>query len=212
MDFRFIDDGTRMDIQLKDSPDAPQYFGIFVKMDKGVSFLLSCDPLHECMDELDLNKLYTFTFFRGAEIFTFDGKLIEKREHFHDPVVFVTATTLIKSFSRRGAHRIRVQMTAKLFEGETQLADCPMHDVSRGGLTLLSNESIPLQLRKTYMTEFTINNILFRFPIEYVRGSERSLSPIYRYDYAFMFSGEDITADLNRMTVALLEQQLRGRK
>ncbi|MCL2203403.1 MAG: hypothetical protein FWB88_05650 [Defluviitaleaceae bacterium] len=218
MEFRFIDEGTRLDVQQKDAPDAPMYYGIFEKMDKGVSFLVSCDPLFEHFDQLDLNKIYVFTFFRGAEIYTFDGKLVEKQRYIHKNVLLVTATTLISTHSRRGSHRIRAQMAVNLHEVDESQPDQPgalvcagvMHDVSRGGLTFLLNDKIPLELRKTYLADFSVGHANFRFPVEFVRGSERSLSPLYRYDYAFMYNGENLTDALNKLTLALFEQQLRG--
>jgi hypothetical protein len=218
MDFRFIDDGTRMDIQQMGAPDAPTYYGIFIGMEKGVSFLISCDPLYERFEGLDLNLIYTFTFFRGAEAYTFDAKITKRLQHFNANALLFTATSLVNKYSRRTAHRIRVQMSAKLFEKADSepemlgkhICTGEMYDVSRGGLTLLSNDKINLQLRKVYMSEFVVNGITFRFPVEYVRGSERSLSPLYRYDYAFMYNGDNLTESLNRLTLALFEQQLKG--
>lgn len=219
MNFRFIEKGTRLDIRQKDAPEAPTYYGTFEKMEQGVTFLISCDVLYEHIDTPDPAIIYTFTFFRKSEAFTFDARLGEKTMHLQTPVISVTATTLIKSYSRRSSHRIRVQMSLNLYEFDEQQPDEPgtpfctgiMHDVSRGGLTFLSNEKIPLVLRKVYLSEFIVNGITFRLPVEYVRGSERSLSPLYRYDYAFMYNGENLTDDLNRMTLALFEQQLKGR-
>jgi hypothetical protein len=209
-----------MDIRQKDKPDAPTYFGIFVKMEKGVSFLVSCDPLNERFDDLDLNLIYSFTFFRGAEAFTFDAKILERKQYFQTNTLLFNATSLMDSFNRRGAHRVRVQVSMNVYLKDDEMPDklgeliCsgPMHDVSRGGLTLLTNEKINLQLRKVYMSEFVINQITFRFPIEYVRGSERSLCPLHRYDYAFMYNsdGGDLLESLNRLTLALFEHQLKG--
>jgi hypothetical protein len=218
MDFRFIDDGTRMDIQHMDDANATMYYGIFVQLERGVSFTVTCDPLYERFDELDLNQIYTFTFFRGAEAHTFDAKITERKQHFKDNYILFTATSLIKKYSRRNAHRIRVQMSINLYEIVDNNPQTPgpfictgaMYDVSRSGLTLLSNDKINVQLRKVYISEFIVNNITFRFPTEYVRGSERSLSPLYRYDYAFMYKGDDLTEELNRLTIALFEHQLKG--
>jgi hypothetical protein len=219
MDFRFIDDGTRMDIQQMGAPDAPTYYGIFIEMEKGVSFLISCDPLYERFESLDPSIIYTFTFFRGATILTFDGKLVEQQTYLTKHTLLVTATTLVKTSSRRTTHRIKVQMSLNIYEKDdsqpfmlgTQVCTGLMHDVSRGGLTFLTNERIKLTLRKVYMSEFPIAHLTFRFPVEYVRGSERSLSPLYRYDHAFMYNNiENLTEDLNKMTLALFEQQLKG--
>jgi len=219
MEFRFIDDGTRMDVQQMDVENAPMYYGIFVKMDKGVDFLLSCDPLHERYDELDFNTIYTLTFFRGAEAYTFEARITGKEMHFYTPALRFTATTVIKAFSRRNSPRIRVQMNINLYE---RLKDNPekngnlictgvMHDVSRGGLTFLSGDSIPLKMRHSYIAEFSVTDILFRLPVEFVRIGEQLLSPLYRYDYAFMYNrDEDINETLNKLTLILFQQQLKN--
>ncbi|MCL2501296.1 MAG: hypothetical protein FWE90_13320 [Defluviitaleaceae bacterium] len=219
MELRFIDDGTRMDIQLMGDENSTTYYGIFVKMDKGISFLVSCDPLYERFENLDYNKIYTLTFFREAEAYSFDAKIVERRQHFHNNVLLFNATSLIRKFPRR-SHRIRVQMSINLYEKAEDSSNgigkliCKgaMYDVSRSGLTLLSNDKINIQLRKVYMSEFVANGITFRFPTEFVRGGERSLSPLYRYDYAFMYSGgeKDLTEELNKLTLALFEHQLKG--
>ncbi|MCL2605431.1 MAG: hypothetical protein FWD90_13230 [Defluviitaleaceae bacterium] len=220
MDFRFIDDGTRMDIQHMNDANATIFYGIFVRMEKGVSFYVSCDPLYERFEDLNLAQIYTFTFFRGAEAYSFDAKILERKQLFNNDVLLFTATSLVKKYNRRNAHRIRVQMSISLYEKKddnpNKLGDMvckgEMYDVSRSGLTLLSNERVNLQLRKVYMSEFVANGITFRFPVEFVRGGERSLSPMYRYDYAFMYNNADgdLTEELNRLTLALFEHQLKG--
>jgi hypothetical protein len=219
MEFRFIDDGTHMDIQEMNNPNAPTYYGVFVKVEKGVTFLISCDPLYDCFDELDLSKIYSFTFFRDANGFTFDAKITEKYQHFYSNTLRCNATSLVKSFNLRTAHRIRVlQMTANLYEKSDNKPNMlgnliytgPIYDVSRGGITLISNDKIKIQLHNIYMAEFVVNNETFRFPVEYLRGSERSLSPLYRYDYIFTYKGENLTENLNRLTLALFENQLKG--
>jgi hypothetical protein len=220
MDFRFIDEGTRMDIQQVGADNAPKYYGIFEKMDKGVSFLISCDPLLERFDEIDLSQIFAFTYYRGAEAYTFDAKIVERQVHLYNNMLLVTATSLIKKSSLRAAHRIQVQFPVSIHDKVEANAIKPgglvctgtMFDVSRNGLTFVSNEKINLQLRKVYMASFSIQGSTFRFPVEFVRSAERGLSPLYRYDYAFMYNGaESLTDDLNRMTLALFENQLKGR-
>ncbi|MCL2189550.1 MAG: PilZ domain-containing protein [Defluviitaleaceae bacterium] len=219
MDFRFIDDGTQMDIRQKNADDTPTYYSTFEKIVRGATFHVTCDPLYERFDELDLNNIYVFTFYRGADAFTFDAKLTERLADFHHQTLVFTATTIVSSYSRRSAHRLQIQMPVRVYEkDETKpeqrgslFCEGVMYDISRGGLTFLSSERLKLELRSVYIAEYEINKILFRMPVEFVRVSERGLSPIYRFDYAFMYSGgEAIKEELNRMTLALFEHQLKG--
>jgi hypothetical protein len=219
MDFRFIDDGTQMDICQKNADDAPTYYGTFDKIVRGATFNVTCDPLYEKFDALDLNIIYVFTFYRGADAFTFDAKLTEKLDDFHHQTLVFTATTTVSTYSRRSAHRLQIQIPIQIFEKDDEkplqkgenICEGITYDISRGGLTVLSNERLKLELRKVYITEYEINKTIFRMPVEFVRVSERGLSPMFRLDYAFMYSGgETLKEELNRMTLALFEHQLKG--
>jgi len=220
MEFRFIDDGTKLDIQRKSAPDEATYYGTFEKLDKGVTFFLSCDVLYEQHTQIDPAELFIFTFFRGAEYFTFEGRMGETARLGFVNAISVTATTLISRFSRRSTHRIRVRSNVNIHALDPANENQPgallctglIHDISRGGLTFLSNEKIPLDLRHSYLAVFTVNHLTYHLPVEYVRGSERAISPHYRYDYAFMFNGDDLTEELNKMTLGLFEQQIKAER
>lgn len=221
MEFRFIDDGTHMDIRQKNKDDAPTYYGVFEKIIKGPVFHVSCDPLYEIFNEIDRSQIFAFTFFRGSDAYTFDAKIVERKSEFMQQTLVFNAMSLLNAYSRRNSHRVQVQMPIRLFEKDDTRGDLcgalfctgEMHDVSRGGLTFLSAERLNIEMRKVYMAEFEINQHLFRVPVEFVRAGERGLSPVYKFDYAFMYYDVNaIKEDLNRMTLALFEQQLKGRR
>ena len=222
---KFIENGTRMDIQV--AADSSRDFGedtvlgTFIGLEAGVvSFSIECDALLNSEQGLEAGNFLRFTFFRGASMYTFEGVVTEVSPPYNTKRILVDATTLIEISNRRKSHRVEVSVPVNVYREppDEQSKEEPVMyrgmtmDISDAGLCILSNEKLDLRDGPDFRAEFTLNRSeKFDMPVRHIRTGNSPQFVQYQYDHAFLFDRETDAEKINKMTISLFQHVLRSR-
>ena len=224
MQLRFIDSGTRLDVQAAPSGSRSYeeeiYVGKFSSMEDSTTFTLECNALYERPQKFIQGDYLKFTFFRGSEIYTFEGQIngiISK----YDNRIKVSAVTPLEKSNRRKSNRIQINIPVKIYKKNPAepngagdlVCTGTTFDISNTGICIMSNEK--LDLRKS--SQFTVEFSLLRFEapffltVNHVRSSACLQFVQFEYDHAFLFDCDNEAEKVNKMTLSLFKYKFESR-
>ncbi|MCL2616310.1 MAG: PilZ domain-containing protein [Defluviitaleaceae bacterium] len=222
MHLRFIDDGTRLDIRfLSDdltSVSEECFAGTFAGIEKGVTFLVQSDQLVNSSHSLVPSRKLNFTLYRGAEAYSFNGKIDKTHTKNGSGYLLVTAVSLIEKSGRRQSVRSPVSASVNLYTPDPNAPDkadkllCAgmLHDISRDGLCFFTNEKIDIESNQNYVAEFTLVQPETIFlPVKLVRCGNCAQYAQYKYDYAFLYTCDKNAAEIDKLALNLFQYAMR---
>ncbi|MCL2574650.1 MAG: PilZ domain-containing protein [Defluviitaleaceae bacterium] len=224
MQLRFIPAGTRLDVQV--SLDGSRayteeiLFGTFVDTYNDLLFSIECPQLLKQSRVPEEGDFVRFTFFRGAESYTFEGKLSSIDTDFGKTLLYINAVSPIEKASRRKSQRIQVSLPAALYipagdqnnmPGEFS-CQCTTFDISAQGLCLLSNTKLDLRHGSDFVIEIRLPSYdPFIIPAKHIRTGNCPQLMQYRHDHAFGIDSETSSSKIYNLTLAIFQLKLEGR-
>jgi len=224
MQIKFIPNGTRLDVQA--APDGSRaydeeiLFGIFVDSKDDLLFYLECPVLFEREREPQEGDFLRFSFYRGSENYTFEGKIGLIADSFGKKLIHINVISFVEKASRRKMQRIQVSLPATLYKPDPDQKDKPgelsqkltTFDISGTGLCLLSNEQLDLRDGSDFIVELHLpNSETFTLSAKHVRTGNCPQYVLYRYDHAFVMDYENATGVMYDLTLALFKLKLENR-
>ena len=225
MQIRFIDYGTRLDIQVAEdisrTYEEEIFPGIFIGMESGiVTFTIESDALLRREKKLEPGNILRFTFFREASMFVFEGRVVEIAPSYSINRIVVDAMSPIEKSSRRKSHRVMLNIPINIYKtipgrpNETGPIAClgMTFDISDTGICVTSNEKLDLRDGSNFLAEFTLKGSeIFLMPVLHVRTGSCPQLFQYTYDYAFLFDREKDAEKINKMTLSLFQHVFESR-
>ena len=224
MQLKFIENGTRLDVQVATDGSRAytekNLFGTFVDSKTDLLFLLDCQELLARERTPQEGDFMRFTFFRGAESFTFEGKLISILDDFGRKLLLVNAVSPIEKSSRRKAQRIQISLPVTLYRPSFTQNDIPgefssnltAFDISSTGICLLSNQKLDLLDGDDFVVELHVpNSIPYLFPAKHIRTGNCPQFVQFNYDHAFSFDDDGNIRKIYNLTLKLFELKLQNK-
>ncbi|MCL2576302.1 MAG: PilZ domain-containing protein [Defluviitaleaceae bacterium] len=215
MELRFIEDGTKMDIQVfsEKNPHLEEktYLGTFLGIDRGVDFFVQCDDLYVHSASFSRECFLNISFFKGAEVCIFRARVGGTetiRGHF---VLVLTAITPIEKHSRRKSPRLEASFPVNIYDGDELLYKETTSDISNGGLCVVTNLKLSLEQNREYELEFSIGfNQVFKIPAKLVRSGNCHQTISYRFDHAFIFEIYEDSDIRSKLALALFDYRIKN--
>ena len=224
MQLRFIANGTRLDVQAAlDGSRAyseESLFGTFIDTYNDLLFSIECPALLKRTRTPQEGDFLRFTFFRGAESYTFEGRINSISEEFGKNLIYVDAVSPLEKSNRRKSQRIQVSLPATLYKqtpdqkdkpGEFSLK-CTTFDISAMGMCLLSNERLNLGAGTDFVVELQLpNSGPFILPVKHIRTGNCPQFAAYNHDHAFELDDEGGFNTIYNLTLEIFKLKLEGR-
>jgi len=228
MELRFIARGTKLDIQI--ASDGSRAYGeealdgTFIDTYNDLLFSFECPELLELKRTPIEGDFLRITFFRGAESYTFEGRLSSGSGSFDKELLYADAVSPIEKSSRRKSHRIQVNLPATLYKpspdqeempGEL-LLKCTTLDISAEGLCLMSNQKLPPGENSHFIAELQLpgKERPVTLSVRHVRTGNCPQLVQYNHDHAFALddeSSKDGSGKMYELTFDIFKLKLEGR-
>jgi len=223
MELRFIDNGTRLDVQAASDGSRSYgdeiYPGKLVSMEDNLSFTMECGALNQLPRELTQGSYLKFTFYRGAEVYTFEGKVNGSVSKYDDRVL-VTAVTPLERSSRRKSQRILINIPVNVYKKDPNQPNgignlvCmgTSFDISNTGICVLSDEKLDLRDGTRFIAEFSLHREeTFFLTVIHIRTGNSPNLIQFKHDHAFLFDEESEAEKINKMILSLFQYKLENR-
>jgi len=220
MELRFIHNGTQLDVQA--APDGSRDYpddimrATFVDTYQDLLFSIYCPDLISRERTPQEGDYLQITYFRGADTYTFQGRVSHIAMGYGQKLLFANAVTPIEKSNRRKSLRIPISLPAVVRRPDqpaNQAHRCTTYDISANGLCLVSNQKLDL----THGSDFTIEIELptyiepFVLPVKHVRTGSSRQQRQYKYNHAFIFDGDNVAIKIADLTIALFKLRLESR-
>lgn len=229
MDLGLIERGTTLHIsrETEQSTAGNTFEAVFryLDLDDETLFIVQCAGLYKSLDKPDGDARVFIHFTQGANIYSFYGRVKEKRGG--SSLVVIEQLTGIGPFSRRADVRDELRFDVQIFgipeekiatkeysrpESEPDMVE-KLFDVSAGGFCVITNACLNSQHDPFYLAEFTLGEKnYFLLPARLVRRSNYSRSKIGKFDYGFKFILDNMPGEKGRLTNAALSAKALMRK
>ena len=224
MQLKFIPDGTRLDVQSawdgSRAYDEEILLGTFIDSINDLLFILDCPALLGRERPPMEGDFLRFSFYRGAENYTFEGKISCIIKKFSETLIHVNVISFIEKSSRRKSQRIQVSLPAILYKPDPAQNDkpsedsykCTTFDISSTGLCLLSNEKLDLRHGADFFIEIHLpSSEPFMLSAKHVRTGNCPQFVLYNYDHAFILDYDKNYEAVYSLTLKLFELKLEGK-
>jgi hypothetical protein len=220
LEVRFIENGTKMDIEVLSEGvaqfESKVFSGVYFGLHKDTSFYLSCDPLFMHSNKISRSCQLSFTFFRGQSVFRFKGRLIEATTFKDRPVLVIATTSFIDKSSRRKFPRMEISFPVSIIDkslpkSDSLIARVTAFDMSKVGMCLLTNSRLNLSKDKEYFLEFLLLDRLFSISAHLVHDcNAASKSRSYKFSYGFAFSDKNSPEQMDNLVASMFDYKLQN--
>ncbi|MCL2752539.1 MAG: PilZ domain-containing protein [Defluviitaleaceae bacterium] len=217
MEIRFIEEGTKMDIQVLSTKNTclnnKSFLGTFLYFEGGSTFLIQCDELYVHANSLTSECVLSISFFKGAEVAVFKARLNGTPLFNGQYALSLTAITPIEKHSRRKSPRIEASFPVNIYNADAAqlISKETTFDVSNGGLCVSTNNRLPLIQGENYHVEFSLKPPqVFSMTARLVRSGDHNQTVSYRFDHAFVFDYPEDNEKTSKLALALFEYKLKN--
>jgi len=220
MEIRFIDDGTKMDIQVFSKKnlhlDEKAFLATFLNSDRGNNFSIECDELYVHANSFAAGCYFEISFFKGAEVNSFRARINGSSLVFGRNAILMTAISPIEKSNRRKTPRIEASFPVNIYHsigsmsGEL-ISKETTYDVSNGGINVVTNVKLPIVPNNNYHVEFSIGpGRTFSLVARLLRSGNSPKNLNYRFDHAFIFDYPDGDEKISKLALALFDYRFRN--
>lgn len=229
MELKFIEKGTILTINEATYGKVfdTTYRAAFNELVTEREFWAEGEELFHAFPDLREDLFLRISFLRFNSLFIFSGKALKTavRSNNGTFLTLIERISGIESSSRREYPRHEITLNVRLFglsesalnagiflrprAGDKEEFSSLSFDISAGGISFVSNESLVSRFEPYFLAEFTLNSSdYFLLPAKLIRRGNCPQFVQYKYDYSFIFIYDNIPDEKNRLITAIFNAKL----